>query len=131
VLNHFQASLAFVPGTTTTNGTAGLVVTLRQANAVPITAARFTLAYPANLVNANLPGSFNTCPGAVVTAAAGGASLAVSAATIPVNGCQVAVGVASAVAGSYTVTLPAGGLGTANAGGNSTAASATLSVTGR
>ena len=114
------------------NGQSSLItLTLTNPNATVITGATFTDTYPANLVNTATPGAATTCGGAV-TAAANGGSVALTGGTIPANGsCTVTVNVTSTVSGSYTNTIPIGGLTTANAGSNAAASSATLQVLNR
>lgn len=118
----FSPSVLGAPGATSV-----LTITLTNPASVPQRGAGFTLSYPANLVNAPAPAVNSTC-GATATAAAGGGSVALSGGTIPAGGsCTVTVTVTSSTAGTYVVTLSAGGLLTV-IGSNASAASATLNV---
>lgn len=110
-------------------GTSVLTLTLTNSNATLLTGAAFTDTYPSGLTNTATPAAATTCAGATVTAAASGTALTLSGASIPANGsCTVTVNVTAAAAGNYVNSIPVGGLTTANAGANSTAANATLAV---
>lgn len=124
---------AFTPNAIIVNETSLLTVTLTNPNGtLPITGVAFTDTYPTGLVNTATPNASTSCPGATLTAAANGNSLAMSGATIPAGGsCSVIVQVTSAtakVSPPYTNTIAAGGLTTTNAGTNAAAVSATLTV---
>jgi hypothetical protein len=122
-------SVAVSPASISANGASALQVTLTNGSAVAATAAGFTLAYPANVVNSTTPGTIKTCTGGSVTAVAAGTQLAASGMTIPaLSACTVTVSVTSATPGNYNITLPIGALTTSN-GANATAASTTLTVT--
>ncbi len=129
VLTPIGAAKAFSPTSISSGGTSTLTITLTNANGVALKNVALTDPYPANLKNAATPAASFTgsgCSG-TVTAASGGTSLALSAATVPAGGtCTLTVNVTSAVVGSYvdaseSVTTPMG-LNTATA-------SATLAVT--
>lgn len=97
------------------DGTNRLTITLTNPNAIAITSMAFTDTYPANMVNATTPNLSNDC-GGTVTAAAGGGSLSISGATIPLSSsCTVAVDLTATVAGAYTNTLVANAVTSANA----------------
>ena len=131
VLSRPIVTKAFAPTSVGINGVATLTVTLTNPNTTAITGAAFTDTYPANLVNAAVPGGATTCAGGSVTANAGAGSLALSGGTIPASGsCTVSVNVTSAIAASYANTIPIAALTTTNGGSNDAAASATLSVLG-
>lgn len=118
---------AFSPTSIGQGGTSVLTITLTNTATVPQTGAGFTDTYPANLVNAAVPGAATTC-GGTVTAAAGGGSVALAGGTIPAAGsCTVSVTVTSPVTGSRVNTIAAGGLLTV-LGANTAAATATLTV---
>jgi uncharacterized repeat protein (TIGR01451 family) len=89
--------------------------------------AAITDTYPAGVVNAPVPGGATTC-GGVVTAVAGGNSVALTGGTIPASGsCTVTVNVRSAAVGVYNNGIAAGALSTI-LGFNDNAPSATLTV---
>ena len=129
VLSHITVLKAFTPASVATNATSVLKITLTNPNAVAITGAAFSDAYPSGLVNTGTPaGAINgaACSG-TVTAAAGGATLALSGASVPAGGsCDITVNVTSAAAGSYVNN--SGAVSTANAGAGASAG-ATLTVT--
>lgn len=121
---------AFAPATIAVNGTSVLTITLTNSNAAPnaVTNATFTDTYPLGVVNAATPAAATTCGGSLV-ANAGANSIALSGGTIPAAGsCTVTVTVTSASPSNYNNNIPAGGLTTANAGDNTTAASKVLTV---
>ena len=79
VLAHPAIAKAFAPAAIGINGTSTLTITLTNPNAAAITGAAFTDTYPANLVNATPASGATTCAGGtVVTAANGGASVALA-----------------------------------------------------
>src|SRR6185369_10459241 len=132
VVSHPAIAKAFAPATIAAGGTSTLTITLTNPNATAITGAAFTDAYPANLVNANPANGATTCGGGTVTAANGVGSASLSGGTIPASGsCTVTVTVTSATAATYNNSIPIGGLATTNAGGNTVAASASLTVLGQ
>jgi hypothetical protein len=121
----------FMPISIDTNANSQLVITLGNANATPATlSADLVDAFPQDLVVANPSDAATTCPSGTASAVAGGNSVRLTAgAQIPANGsCEVTVSVTSAIAGTYTNTIPAGALQTDL--GNSTAdAARDLTVT--
>lgn len=121
----------FSPVSISRNGTSTLTITLNNPNATPLTGVAFTDNYPANLVNAVTPALTSTC-GTVAAAsnATNPGMLTLTGGVMPANSsCTVTVSVTSATAASYPNSIPIGGLTTANAGSNTVAASATLTVT--
>ncbi len=121
----------FSPVSISRNGTSTLTITLNNPNATPLTGVAFTDNYPANLVNAVTPALTSTC-GTVAAAsnATNPGMLTLTGGVMPANSsCMVTVSVTSATAASYPNSIPIGGLTTANAGSNTVAASATLTVT--
>jgi hypothetical protein len=102
-----------------------LTITLTNTNTIAVTGVAFTDSYPANLVNAAVPGLANTCGGAA-GAAAGGTQLTLTGGTIPASSsCTVSVSVTSSVAASYNNGT--GVVSTTNAG-NGGPATAILTV---
>lgn len=92
---------SFSPASIGTGQTSTLTITLTNTNTVAITGVAFTDSYPANLVNAAVPGLTNSCGGAA-SAAAGGTQLTLNGGTIPASSsCAVSVSVTSSVAASY------------------------------
>ncbi len=105
-----------------------LIITLTNNNSVALTNAAFTDTYPTQIKNAFTPSEITTC-GGTLTAAAFGGSVSLSGGTIPANSfCTVTVKVISNAAGTYTNTIPTGGLTTGNSCPNLAAGSADLTV---
>ena len=120
---------SFSPSSMAPGATSVLTLTLTNSNATVLTGAAFTDTYPSGLTNTATPAAATTCAGGTVTVAPSGTTLALSGASIPASGsCTVTVNVTAAAAGNYVNSIPIGGLTTANAGANSTAANATLAV---
>ncbi len=123
---------SIVPGAATT-----LTITLTNANAVPITGVAFTDVFPASPGAMTLADAVvaNTCGGALADSGGGGlgtgdAGIALSGGTIPAGAsCAITVNVTAATPGTYTNTLAAGAVTSANAASNTAPASANLVVT--
>lgn len=112
------------PGTPAT-----LMIRLENPNAAPLTGAAFTDSLPSGLVVATTPNASTTCAGGAVIAPASATSVRLSGATIPANGnCVVTVSVLSNVSGSYTNSIPAGGVTTTEGVSNEEPTSARLVV---
>ena len=122
-------SAAFSPASVAANAPAMLVVTLGNTNGFALTQSGMTMSLPANLtVGSQAPSS--TCSGASLTLTSTTSSVTLSAANIPANGsCDISLSVQSAVASTYTASIPSNALVTGPAGGNAGPASATLTVT--
>ncbi|MDE1961599.1 MAG: DUF11 domain-containing protein, partial [Xanthomonadaceae bacterium] len=117
---------AFSPTTIAANGTSTLTITLSNANATALTGAAFTDTLPGGVTTQAASAATTCSPG---TAGQTAGTVTLTGATIPANGsCNVTVTVTSATAGSYTNTIPAGGVTTTNGGSNTTPTSATLTV---
>lgn len=120
-------SKAFGTNPINTNGTSVLTITLSNPLASAMTLAAFTDTYPSGMTNAATPAAATSCASGSVTAAANGASVALSGATIPANGsCTVTVTVTAFNTG--TNTIPIGGLTVSGGASNTNAASAILDV---
>jgi hypothetical protein len=92
---------SFSPSSIIAGQSSTLSVTVTNLNTFAIAGLAFTDSYPANLVNAAVPGLVNSCGGAA-SAVAGGTQLTLNGGTIPAaSSCTVSVSVTSAVAGSY------------------------------
>lgn len=128
-----SAAKAFAPTSVATGSASTLTITLSNTQAgVATLNANLVDTFPSGLVVAATPNASTTCAGGTgVTATAGAGSVTLgSGAAIPASGsCTVKVDVQSATAGSYTNTIPAGGLQT-DLGNSAAAASASLTVTG-
>lgn len=98
----------------TTPGTARtLTIRLDNPNNAALTNAAFTDTLPTGLVVATTPGASTTCAGGTVIASAAGTTVRLAGGTIPASGsCTVTVNVLSNISGSYTNTIPAGGVTT-------------------
>ena len=123
-------SKSFSPSTIATGGVATLTITLNNANStVAIMTAPLIDTLPGGMKIA-AGGQSTTC-GGTVTAILGGSTVTLTGGSIPANGsCTVTTHVAEnvCICMGGTNTLPVGALVTSN-GSNTTAASATLSVT--
>lgn len=125
------ATKTFLPATIGKGGTSTLTISVQNSNNAAMTGVSFTDNYPGagNLVNSGSPSPTISpvgCTG-TLTAAAGGTSLALTGATIPLNSvCNYSVQVTSAVEGSY---LNDSGAVTSTNYGIGAAATATLTVT--
>ena len=122
---------SFSPTSINAGAVSTLTVTLNNANATVATlTGSLTDNLPAGVVIAAAPNAATTCGGAgALVAVAGSSSVTLPAGrSIPVNGnCTLTVDVTAAAAGSYVNTIPAGALVTSN-GNNAAPASATLTV---
>ena len=117
---------AFAPAAVGENAVSTLTLTLGNTNAYPLTSAALTDTLPASLSIAASPAASTTCAGSL-TATATSAKL--TGGSIPAGGtCTVTLTVSSGTSGSYTDTLAAGALTTAQQAANGAAASATLTV---
>jgi len=118
---------AFSPNLIGVNASSTLTITLTNPNATDITGAAFADTYPANLLN---NGSLvNNCGGSVTAGASNPGTLTLTGGTIPASGsCTISILTTSGTAGIYTNAIAAGALTTANAGSNTAAATANLSV---
>ena len=121
----------FAPASLGVNETSTLTFTITNPNNAVIGAiagVAFSDTYPTNIVNAPTPNVVNNCGGIITGGTAGGNSIALSGATIPVNSsCTISVNVVSAIAGSYLNTSGAVSSTTPLVGTGNTA-SATLDV---
>ena len=119
----------FSPSSMTVGGTSTVTITLGNTGTSAATAAAFTDTLPSGLTVAAPSNVATTCGG---TATAGGGTIALSGGTIAASGgtCTVTASVTSSTLGSYTNTIPAGGV-TSSQGSNGSAASATLAVIAR
>ncbi len=120
----------FAPASVGVTVASTLTITLGNSNAFALTQAHLTDTLPASLAIGSSPAATTTCIGAALSLAATTNTATLTGAVIPVNSsCTVTLTVSSATAGSYTNTIAANALSTGPAGSNSTAASATLTVT--
>jgi hypothetical protein len=110
-----------------TGASSVLTITLSNSNTVSITGVAFTDTYPAGLTNSTTAST--TCTGGTASATIGGATVSLAGGTIPASGsCAVTVSVTSSTAGSYANSIAIGAVTSTNAGSNTVAASATLTV---
>ena len=129
VLGHLTVLKSFTPASVVAGVASSLKITLSNPNAVALTGVSFNDVYPGGLLNTATPAgtlSGAGCTG-TVTAAANGAALVLTGATLPASGsCDITANVSSAVAGSYVNN--SGAVASSNAGAGVSAA-ATLTVT--
>jgi serine protease len=120
----------FAPASVGVTVASTLTITLGNSNAFALTQAQLTDTLPASLTIASSPAATTTCTGAALSLSTTTNTATITGAIIPVNSsCTVTLTVSSATAGSYANTIPANALSTGPAGGNSTGAAATLTVT--
>lgn len=120
---------AFSPANIIPGGESILTITLtNNGTATATLSADLVDTLPANVVVAATPSVGGTCSGTKTATASGSTVTYASGATIPAgSSCTITVAVTSATAGTYTNTIPAGGLQT-NYGLNPTPATADLVV---
>jgi uncharacterized repeat protein (TIGR01451 family) len=117
----------FSPTTISVGDTSQLTLTLSNSNAGAITDVADSDTFPAGLVVANPNGLTSTC-GGTATAIAGSGSESLSGGAIAgASSCTISLDVTSLTGGTYTNTIPAGGV-TSSAGDNTDPASADLFV---
>ena len=121
---------SFAPASVATNATAVLSITLNNTNGFALTQSALTVALPANLIPVATVTPSTTCTGAALTLNSAANGVALANANIPAQGsCQITLSVKSAASGTYTDTFAVNALMTGPAGGNTAAASASLTVT--
>jgi LPXTG-site transpeptidase (sortase) family protein len=127
-----SVSKSFSPGTIFAGATSRLTITIR--NNLPITSltqVSLTDSLPANIFLANpVSPTLAGCGGAAsLTASPGGTSITLNNGTIaPASTCSITVSVTSNVQGSYTNTIPANALDTAQGITNPSPASTRINV---
>ncbi|MBL0140682.1 MAG: DUF11 domain-containing protein [Betaproteobacteria bacterium] len=136
VLNRPTVAKNFGVASIASGGTTTLSITLSNSNGVAVTGVAFTDVFPVvpgamTLANTTVT---NTCGGAVADSGAGvlnvgDAGIQLTGGTIPAgSACTVTVTITAAAPGTYTNTLAAGAVSSANAGTNAAPASANLLV---
>jgi serine protease len=122
-------SAAYSPDTVATNAASTFVVTFTNSNGFVLTQSGITLSIPGGLT-LGTQAPVTSCTGAAVSLANTSSSVTLAGANIPVNGsCDISFSVKSATAGTYTTTVAPNDLMTGPAAGNTTPASASLTVT--
>lgn len=123
-----RVSKAFSPASIAEGGVSRATITLNNDNASTLTQLAFNDTLPSGLVVSPTPNLTNTCSG-TVTGNAGDITVKLTGGVLAGGGsCAVAFNVTSAVSGSYTNTLAPGSVTSQEAGANTTAGSATLTV---
>jgi uncharacterized repeat protein (TIGR01451 family) len=119
-------SKAFSPSSVSPGGTTRLIITVNNADAIPITGIAFTDTLPAGLTIASTPNNSTTCTAGSTSTTV--ADISLSGATLTANSsCTVGVDVIVGALGTYINTIPPGGL--SSIGGATNATAATASVT--
>jgi uncharacterized repeat protein (TIGR01451 family) len=122
---------AFSPARIASGGQSTLTITLGNTNAVAQTITNgspLVDTLPGNVFVATPNGLVNLCTAGAVTAVAGSTTITyANPGAIPPGGCTISVNVTSAVSGTYTNTIAAGQLSTAQ-GVNQLPATASLGV---
>ena len=120
-------SESFSPTSVSTNSKSTLTITLSNSNAYALTGAALADALPSGLTLASSPAAANSCGGTLATTTT---SATLSGGTVPAGGsCAVTLSVSSSATGTYANALAANALTTAQGADNTTAASASLTVT--
>ena len=115
----------FAPTSVSTNTKSTLTISLTNPNAYPLTQVNVADSLPSGLTLATSPAAATTCNGSVTAGAAGLAS-----GTIPASGsCTITVSVSSGTTGTYTNSIAAGALTSAQGASNTAAAAGSLTVT--
>jgi serine protease len=121
---------AFSPASVAVNAASAFTLTLNNSNPFSLTQSAITISLPANLILAASPGPSTSCSGGSMSLGSTTSSVTLTGANIPADGnCNIAISVQSASAGTYTNTFASNALMTGPAGGNTVAATATLTVT--
>jgi serine protease len=115
----------FAPTSVSTNTKSTLTISLTNPNAYPLTQVNVADTLPSGLTLATSPAAATTCNGSVTAGSAGLAS-----GTIPASGsCTITVSVSSGTTGTYTNSIAAGALTSAQGASNTAAAAGSLTVT--
>ena len=139
VIENPTVAKSFGAASMPSGGTTTLSIVLSNPNGVALTGLAFTDVFPASPGPMTLASgaSTNTC-GGTLTNTGGGAlntgdvGVSLAGGTIPAGGsCTVTVNVTASSAGSYTNTLAAGSVTSANGGASAAPASASLTVFAR
>jgi serine protease len=120
---------SFSPASVAANASATLMLTFTNTNGFALTQSGITVSLPAGLsLGTQAPTS--SCDGAALSLTNTTSSVTLAAANIPAGGsCDISFSVKSAAAGTYRTSIASNDLMTGPAGGNTTPASATLTVT--
>jgi hypothetical protein len=123
-------SAAFSPTSVLQNVASTLTITFKNSNGFALTQSAFKETVPADLSIQSSPAPTTTCAGASGTLTSSTSAVTMAGANIPADGsCSITLSVKSASAGTYTNAIAAKALSTGPAGDNSTASSASLTVT--
>lgn len=123
-----RVTKAFSPASIAEGGVSRATVTLNNDNSVTLTQLAFNDTLPSGLVLSATPNVTNSCSG-TVTGNPGDITVKLTGGVLAGGGtCAVAFNVTAATSGSYTNTLAAGSVTSQEAGANTTAGSATLTV---
>jgi serine protease len=115
----------FAPTSVSTGTKSTLTLSLSNSNTYPLTQVALAETLPSGLTLAASPAAANTCNGSVVAG-----STALTGGTIPASGsCTVTLSVSSGPPGTYTNSIAAGALTSAQGATNTAAANGTLTVT--
>jgi serine protease len=117
----------FAPTSVSTNTKSTLTISLSNSNAYPLTQISLADTLPSGVTLATSPAAANTCNGSLATTAG---AATISGGTIPASGsCTITLSVSSGTTGTYTNTIAAGALTSAQSTSNTASASGSLTVT--
>jgi serine protease len=123
-------SQSFAPTSVGENAMSTLTVTLSNSNGFALTQSGMSVNLPSGLALASSPAPATTCGGAAHTLTSTASTVTLGNANIPASGnCTITVGLQSASAGQYSISIAAKDLVTAPAGANTAGSTATLTVT--
>ncbi len=121
---------AVSPASVATNAVATLTITFTNPNPFALTEAAFNYSLPNGLTVASSPQTTTSCTGGEESASYTTTTFAITGGVVPANGsCSVTAPVESATAGTYAITIGPNALVTGPAGGNTVAATTSLTVT--
>jgi serine protease len=117
----------FAPTSVSTNTKSTLTISLSNSNAYPLTQISLADTLPSGVTLATSPAAANTCNGSLATTAG---AATISGGTIPASGsCTITLSVSSGTTGTYTNTIAAGALTSAQSTSNTATAAGSLTVT--
>lgn len=129
ILDPLVVAKSFSPVAMSPGGTSVLTITLTNNDTDTATGVAFTDNYPPGLTNATPANAATNCAGGSVSAADGGGSIGLSAASLAAGAaCTVTVTVTATALGDYVNTILAGAITAVNAAPNPSPVSATLTV---
>ena len=120
---------SFAPATITSGATSALTISVANTTAVALSSVALSDALPANITIAATPNAATTCVGGSVSAVSGGSTVGLGGANLAANAtCTITLSVTGTLVGTYTNTIPAGAVTTAQGTTNPAPAQAVLNI---